>query len=249
MGRARGWRWTTIPAMAALLVVAGVLVTAPAGPGARAGAAAVAAPAARLDLAGPSGPVGSARCPPPPALPPGATAVRTGGPGRPVGTVAALTGPDGRPVAVGARCTWRAAWLASTTAGPDGKSVTYTAGTNVHMTLGTSYSFGVHADGVDCTGTGKVLNGLGGGGAQATLVSTYCNTSTVFATGLGYVQVVGSTYVSGTLERLTHFSTPVTTSFVSGHDVFYGSFQFCSEDPVGQTTHFACVYWSGGPFD
>lgn len=178
-------------------------------------------------------------------LVPSAATASAVGTGKVVGTEVAPTGTSSPLVA---RCSWRATFRATPGFTPDSKSVTYTGVTATYMALGTSYTFHIHGDGVSCTSTGEVLNGFGGGGAQAELVSTYCNTASGFPTGLGYVKIVGSTYATGTLERLSHFGTPVTTSFVSGHTVFYGSFQDCSEEPVGQTTHFDCVYWNGGPF-
>lgn len=187
----------------------------------------------------------STACAPPPRVPVGGTLVRLPTTGTPHPIAGTMTAPNGSVTQLRVRCSWRVTIGGG--AGPLSRSVTYTQGTSQYMALGTSYSYGVHFAGVNCTSTGEVLNGFGGGGAQARLVQTHCNTYNGYSTGLGTVQVVGGTYVTGPVRLLTYFGTPVQTSFVSGHSVFYGIFQDCSEDPVGQTTHFACVYWTGSP--
>ena len=187
----------------------------------------------------------STACAPPPNVPADGTLVRVPTTGTAHAVAGTMTAPNGSVIPLRVRCSWRVTIGGG--AGPLSRSVTYTQGTSEYMALGTSYSFGVHFDGVNCTSTGEVLNGFGGGGAQAKLVQTHCNTYTGFSTALGTVEIVGGTYVTGPLKFLTYFGTPVQTSFVSGHSVFYGVFQDCSEDPVGQTTHFACVYWTGSP--
>jgi hypothetical protein len=193
-------------------------------------------------------------CKAPPVLSSGARVVRAtppasstsgGAPGSVIGTQVA---PSGASVNLVVRCSWTATFPATPGVTPDSRSVSYTELATTYMALGTSYTFHIHGDGVSCTSTGEVLNGFGGGGAQAKLVQTHCNTYSGFTTALGTVQIVGGTFATGPVKLLTHFGTPVQTSFVSGHSVFYGSFQDCSEDPVGQTTSFACVYWNGGPF-
>lgn len=176
---------------------------------------------------------------------PPASSNSSGAPGTVIGTQVA---PSGASVNLVVRCSWTATFPATPGVTPDSRSVSYTELATTYMALGTSYSFHIHGDGVSCTSTGEVLNGFGGGGAQAKLVQTDCNTYNGFTTALGTVQIVGGTFATGPVKFLTHFGTPVQTSFVSGHSVFYGSFQDCSEDPVGQTTSFACVYWNGGPF-
>lgn len=176
---------------------------------------------------------------------PSSPATTSGGSGSVIGT---QVSPSGASVNLVVRCSWSATFSATPGVTPDSRSVTYTELSTTYMALGTSYTFHIHGDGVSCTSTGEVLNGFGGGGAQAKLVQTHCNTYNGFGTALGYVQIVGGTFATGPVKELTYFGTPVQTSFVSGHSVFYGSFQDCSEDPVGQTTSFACVYWNGGPF-
>ena len=185
-------------------------------------------------------------CQPPPVVPAGGTAVRATTGATPSSAVATVKSPSGATQSVGEKCSWRITFDGSTV-NPDGKSVAFTQATDVYMALGTSYTFNVHFDGVECTGTGDVLNGFGGGGAQAKMDRTYCNTDSGFTTALGFVEIVGTTYVSGPQRDLSYFGTPERTSFVSGHDVFFGIFQLCSEDPVGQTTSYACVYWFGSP--
>lgn len=187
----------------------------------------------------------STACAPPPRVPAGGTLIRLPTTVTPNAVAVTVTAPDGSVTQLKVRCQWRVTIGGS--AGPLSRSVTYSQGTSEYMALGTSYTFSVHADGVNCTSTGEVLNGFGGGGAQAKLVQTHCNTYNGFTTALGTVQIVGGTYVTGPVKLLTHFGTPVQTSFVSGHSVFYGVFQDCSEEPVGQTTRFACVYWTGSP--
>ncbi len=114
------------------------------------------------------------------------------------------------------------------------------------MADGTQYSFSDNgAYGVNCNGTVEVLNGFGGGGAQASITSNYCNTDG-FTQGEGSVQAVDVGFATGPVVSLTSFNQ-VFTSFEPGNNIFYGIFYFCSEDPVGQQSTYACVYFDGGP--
>ena len=203
--------------------------------------------------AGPAGPAGPA-CPEPPgatvagAHVTGPTFPPPGGP-----TVDIAGHPHG------AVCQWEVDYGGSSPSGTTGRTarslhprtgicpcVTSTYVGTAYMALGTIYPMDASGYyGVYCNAQGDVLNGYGGGGAQAQLDSSYCNTDGNFP-GEGHVQVVGVGYSTGPYTYLTDFATTFT-SFDLGNDAFYGAFEFCSENPVGQQNTYDCYFFEGGP--
>lgn len=117
---------------------------------------------------------------------------------------------------------------------------------DLYMALGTQYNFVFTGqNGVSCFQTIEVLNAYGGGAAQGTLNSGYCNTDG-FVPGEGSAQAVDVGYGTGPVVSLTSFGNTFT-SFEPGANIFYGVFYFCSQDPPGQQNVYACVYLNGGP--
>ena len=188
-----------------------------------------------------SQPAGVSACPPPPQ-PPGAVAPTSlsqeAAPSGP--TVTVSSGSSTSTLGPGV-CQW--VYHYPSQAGDPIVTSTY-LGTE-HMTLSTSYAVNYSSYyGVSCDLHAEVLNGFGGGGAQQTLNSSHCNTDG-YVPGESSVQVVGSG-ASGPVQTVATFNSTVT-SFVSGYSVYYGIFDACSENPVGQTSTYSCDYFYGGP--
>ena len=183
----------------------------------------------------------------PPRAATGATQSSLSGPGPAAASgPVTLTAPNGQVTDLQAICTWKATIPGGTTSSGNDPTVTYTQLSNQAMADGTQYAFSDNgAFGVNCNGTVEVLNGFGGGGAQASITSGYCNTDG-FVPGEGSVQAVDVGFTMGPVVSLTSFGQ-VFTSFESGNNIFYGIFYFCSQDPVGQQSYYACVYFDGGP--
>lgn len=102
----------------------------------------------------------TAACSLPPRVPIGGTPVRATSEPTPSAVIATVTSPDGQTQSLKTKCAWRITF-GGHTVNPLTKSVAYFQATDAYMALGTNYPLGVHADGVNCTGTGDVLNGLG----------------------------------------------------------------------------------------
>ena len=229
------------------LIVAGVAL-AIAGGGLSLSAVATAAtqPATTTHAAGSATTAPTNACRPPSAATGAAPSSLSGPATAPAGGPVTLTAPNGQATNLQAICTWKATVPSGATPSGSDPTVTYTQLSNAAMADGTQYAFSDNgAYGVNCNGTVEVLNGFGGGGAQASITSGYCNTDG-FVPGEGSVQAVDVGFTMGPVVSLTSFGQ-VFTSFESGNNIFYGIFYFCSQDPVGQQSYYACVYFDGGP--
>lgn len=103
-------------------------------------------------------------------------------------------------------------------------------------------------DGVHCAAYYQIDNGFGGAAAQAALASTQCNTDG-FTNGEGSVAVINGNLKTGPTTIVAPTQSHWYVSYVGGSSVLVGQFTFCSQDPVGQHSTYACIQFDAGPYE
>ncbi len=102
--------------------------------------------------------------------------------------------------------------------------------------------------GVTCAGFYQIDNGFGGAAAQEALASGSCNTDG-FVNGEGSVVIANAALQAGPTVVVAPLHYSWYGSYAFGGTALVGEFTFCSQDPLGQHSAYACVQFSAGPFE
>jgi hypothetical protein len=115
---------------------------------------------------------------------------------------------------------------------------------NQQVPYGSDWNFNVFNNyGQECLTTGLLINGYGDAFAEQELDSGYCNTTFAAA---GYVIAVNTSEQ----EALVDYEYPYFGYWYASYEpgnIFFGIFQECMENPVGQSTYFLCYDMNAGP--
>ena len=103
-------------------------------------------------------------------------------------------------------------------------------------------------DGVRCAAYYRLENGYGGAAAQESLASTLCNTDG-FTNGEGSVSIDDANLQAGPTTIVAPTQQYWYQSFVEGANALVGNFAFCSQDPEGQHSTYACIEFQAGPYE
>jgi hypothetical protein len=113
-----------------------------------------------------------------------------------------------------------------------------------NVPYGSDWNFDVFNNyGSECYTTGLLINGYGDAFAEQELDSGYCNTTYAAA---GYVIAVNT----AEQEALVDYEYPYFGYWYASYEggsIFFGIFQECMENPVGQSSDFLCYDMDAGP--
>jgi hypothetical protein len=141
-------------------------------------------------------------------------------------------------------CDWVISYP-STTGDP---TVTVYVASPIQASVGPTNEFADFGQyGVSCEAYWTLQNPAGGGVAEAMLYSGTCNTDG-FVRGEGSVEAFNANLQSGPTTTVAPRFGPWYVSQAAGASILEGQFSFCSEDPVGQHSTYACVQFDAGPF-
>jgi len=151
-----------------------------------------------------------------------------------------MTDPSGNTVGMRAVCSWTYRF------GPDTVTSYYYG--DYYQAVNSQYLYEFAQDGVECFAYTDLVNYDGGAVAESRLYGSYCNTDG-YTPGEGAVQSINVNNVVGAYTTVAPNFGQWYGSFAGSGNVNYGNFNFCSEDPVGQHTNYACLYYYAGPYE
>jgi hypothetical protein len=106
----------------------------------------------------------------------------------------------------------------------------------------------INEDGVTCQAYWTLQNPPAGGEAESDLSGGNCNTDG-FVRGEGSVEAINGDLEAGPVTVVAPRFDSAYSSVAAGAPVLVGEFSFCSEDPVGQHSTYACIQFDAGPFE
>jgi hypothetical protein len=128
-------------------------------------------------------------------------------------------------------------------------TVYITTGQSVYLVPGVIDGFDdVGTYGVHCAAYYQIDNGFGGAAAQAELEQSSCNTDG-FLRGEGTATIDNANLQAGPTVTVAPLEAHWYVSYIFGANALVGQFTFCSQDPLGQHSAYACLQFSAGPFE
>jgi hypothetical protein len=151
----------------------------------------------------------------------------------------------GNTAAVVSSCNWKLSF----TVGKHDPTVWVYSGTPIPLQVGVINEFNDGGtDGVKCAAYYQLGNGYGGAVAESALASTDCNTDG-FVNGESSVTAYNANLQAGPATVVAPTQSWWYGSYVGGANVLGGAFTFCSQDPLGQHSTYACIQFQAGPYD